>query len=97
MEAIVANVMRPPRRGGLNSVRPRGRQLSTGPVRVQQDGVPGRGTMRDVELDRCVLGLQSTGENRCSRQNRRPVQTERSVDPGKTVISGSYAIWETRI
>ena len=59
--------------------------------------LPGRGTMRDVELDRRVLGLQSTGEKLCSRQNRRPVQTERSIDPGKTGISGTYAIWETRI
>ena len=50
--------------------------------------------MRDVELDRRVLGLQSTGEKLCSRQNRRPVQTERSIDPGKTGISGTYAIWK---
>ena len=59
--------------------------------------LPGRGPMRDVELDRCVLGLQSTGEQLCSRQHRRPVHAERSIYPGKTGISGAYAIWETRI
>ena len=37
--------------------------------------------MRDVELDRCVLGLQSTGEQLCSRQHRRPVHAERSIYP----------------
>ena len=45
--------------------------------------------MRDVELDRCVLGLQSTGEQLCSRQHRRPVHAERSIYPGKTGISGA--------
>ena len=39
--------------------------------------------MRDVELDRCVLGLQSTGEQLCSRQHRRPVHAERSIYPRK--------------
>ncbi len=51
--------------------------------------LPGRGPMRDVELDRCVLGLQSTGEQLCSRQHRRPVHAERSTYPGKTGISGA--------
>ena len=59
--------------------------------------LPGSGTIRDVELDRRVLGLQSTGEQLCSRQNRRSVQAERSIYPGKTGISSTYAIWETRI
>ena len=53
--------------------------------------------MRDVELDRRVLGLQSTGEQLCARQDRRPVQAERSIYPEKTLMSGTYAIWETRI
>ena len=48
-------------------------------------------------VDRPVLGLLSTGEPLCSPQNRRPVQAERSLYPGKTAISGTYAIWETRI
>ena len=33
----------------------------TGPVRVRQDGSQGGGPMRDVELDRRVHGLHSTG------------------------------------
>ena len=63
---------------------------STGPVRVRQDDSQGG-------VDRPVLGLLSTGEPLCSPQNRRPVQAERSIYPGKTAISGTYAIWETRI
>ena len=35
--------------------------------------------------------------DKCSHQHRRSVQAERSSCPGKTVISGTYAIWETRI
>ena len=35
--------------------------------------------MRDVERDRCVLGLQSTGEQLCSRQHRRTC-TRRTLD-----------------
>ena len=35
---------------------------STGPVRVGQDGSQGGGPCSHVELDRRVLGLQSTGE-----------------------------------
>ena len=93
---LVENAARFPRRGGrvlcvhgavsFHRARPCGPRW-----------LPGRGAMRDVELDRRVLGLQSTGEYLCSRQNRRPVQAERSIDPGKTGISGTYAIWETRI
>ena len=78
------------------SVRPRRRQLPQGPS-VRDKMAPREGAMRDVELDRRVLGLQSTGEQLCSRQHRRPVHAERSIYPGKTGISGTYAIWETRI
>ena len=35
--------------------------------------------------------------DKCSHQHRRSVQAERSSCPGKIVISGTYAIWETRI
>ena len=35
--------------------------------------------------------------DKCSHQHRRSVQAERSSCPGKTVISGTYAILETRI
>ena len=35
--------------------------------------------------------------DKCSHQHRRSVQAERSSCPGKRVISGTYAIWETRI
>ena len=80
---LVENAARFPRRGGrvlcvhgavsFHRARPCGPRW-----------LPGRGAMRDVELDRRVLGLQSTGEYLCSRQNRRPVQAERSIDPGKT-------------
>ena len=44
-----------------------------------------------------VLGLRSTVNDKCSHQHRRSVQAERSSCPGKTVISSTYAIWETRI
>ena len=70
---LVENAARFPRRGGrvlcvhgavsFHRARPCGPRW-----------LPGRGAMRDVELDRRVLGLQSTGEYLCSRQNRRPVQ-----------------------
>jgi len=43
------------------SVRPRRRQLPQGPF-VCDKMAPRDGAMRDVELDRRVLGLQSTGE-----------------------------------
>ena len=72
------------------SVRPRCRQLPQGPS-VCDKMTPREG------VDRPVLGLLSTGEPLCSPQNRRPVQAERSIYPGKTAISGTYAIWETRI
>ena len=35
--------------------------------------------------------------DKCSHQHRRSVQADRSSYPGKTVISGTYAIWKTRL
>ena len=62
------------------SVRPRCRQLP-------RSSVCDKMTPREG-VDRPVLGLLSTGEPLCSPQNRRPVQAERSIYPGKTAISG---------
>ena len=90
---LVENAQRFPRRGG-RVLCVHGAVSFHGARPWATRWLPGRGARRDVELDRCVLGLRS---GRCSHQNRRPVQTERSIYPGKTEISGTYALWETRI
>ena len=90
---LVENAQRFPRRGG-RVLCVHGAVSFHGARPWATRWLPGRGARRDVELDRCVLGLRS---GRCSHQNRRPVQAERSIYPGKTEISGTYALWETRI
>ena len=90
---LVENAQRFPRRGG-RVLCVHGAVSFHGARPWATRWLPGRGARRDVELDRCVLGLRS---GRCSHQNRLPVQAERSIYPGKTEISGTYALWETRI
>ena len=65
--------------------------------------------MRDVELDRRVLGLQSTGEQLCSRQHRRPVHGRTLDLPrkdwdirylryfGNSDIASFFSKWGTRL
>ena len=93
---LVENAQRFPRHGGRVLCVHGAVSFHRGPS-VRDKMAPREGAMRDVELDRRVLGLQSTGEQLCSRQHRRPVHAERSIYPGKTWISGTYAIWVTRI
>ena len=90
---LVENAQRFPRRGG-RVLCVHGPSASTGLVRVRQNG-PRGGGLRTGPPASSDCGRPVN--DKCSHQHRRSVQAERSSDPGKTVISGTYAIWETRI
>ena len=67
---------------------------SPGPVRGRQDGSQGG---EPGVMSNWTAASSDWRSGRCSHQNRQPVQAERSIYPGKTEISGTYALWETRI
>ena len=90
---LVENAQRFPRRGG-RVLCVHGPSASTGLVRVRQNG-PRGGGLRTGPPASSDCGRPVN--DKCSHQHRRSVQAERSSYPGKTVISGTYAIWETRI
>ena len=90
---LVGNAQRFPRRGG-RVLCVHGPSASTGLVRVRQNG-PRGGGLRTGPPASSDCGRPVNDKR--SHQHRRSVQAERSSYPGKTVISGTYAIWETWI
>ena len=87
---LVENAQRFPRRGG-RVLCVHGPSASTGLVRVRQNG-PRGGGLRTGPPASSDCGRPVN--DKCSHQHRRSVQAERSSYPGKTVISGTYAIWK---